>query len=46
MEDITNSKYNHAKRVCKDFKIKIFGWVSWLVSSKWKITVGQCFWKL
>ena len=25
MEDITDPDYNHAKRVCEDFKIKIFG---------------------
>ena len=25
MEDITDSDYNHAKRVCKDFQIKNFG---------------------
>ena len=25
MEDITDAYYLHAKRVCKDFEIKIFG---------------------
>ena len=25
MEDITDSDYTHAKRVCKDFEIKNFG---------------------
>ena len=25
MEDITDADYEHAKRVCKDFEIKIFG---------------------
>ena len=25
MEDVADADYAHAKRICKDFKIKIFG---------------------
>ena len=32
MEDITDPDYMHAKRVCKDFAIKKFKWLSWFLS--------------
>ena len=29
--------YTHTKRVCQDFEIKIFRWISWFVCSEWYI---------
>ena len=45
MEDITDVDYGHAKRVCKEFKIKNLG-ISWFVCSKWYIIVTWCIWNL
>ena len=43
IENITDSVYNHAKRICKDYK---FGQISRLTSLKLHIVISWCFWKL
>ena len=32
MENITDAIYMYEKRVCKEFEIKKFRWISWFVS--------------
>ena len=32
MEDVKDSDYNHAKRVCKDSELKKHRWIPWFVS--------------
>ena len=44
MEDITDADYAHAKRVCKNFEIKIIRRISWFVCSKQYIIVSWCIW--
>ena len=46
MEDITDRDYSHAKRVGKDFEIKFFWRISWVVCSKWYIIINRCIWEL
>ena len=45
-EDITDTDYTHAKRVCRDSEIKKFRRMSWFVSSKQYIIVNWCIWEL
>ena len=42
MQDISDAGYDHAKRNCKDFKIKKLRRISGFVCSKRCITVSSC----
>ena len=42
MEDIIDTNYAHAKRVCKNFRRKRFKRKSWFVCPKWYIIISWC----